>query len=408
LNRPIAARAWLPGKPASRLGTTMYLRVSNWAAATAVSLSLAALAGCSGAEPDNAPPPPPPPSERAYVPAPADLAGAPPPARDSSGLAGGAPETRPAPVVVTMAPIPNPEDLPPAERRRIYGTAYDRSARGEEAPTQPMAAARPATIKPVPPRLPAVAVSPAGEKPVVRAPSPSAKAQPLDPKVAGLQAALGPQVSAGATLAIGPELSQRLAGPVALTLPPTLLDLIRQEAAKMGLGRAARVSEVSATLSGEGYEITPNGAQTSRLKSGEAAAFQWQVKPGAGELGPLRAQIDAVLRGQRDPIVVPLAAIEKTIAAPKAAEGVQRGLFNWGEVDVPGVGRMRWETVVGGGLLLLALLLLVAIARRASEAEARARRRRQKAAEQGQAEDAPHAADSPETAVEAPSEPKQP
>ena len=42
----------------------MDLRVSNWAAATAVSLVLAALAGCSGAEPDNAPPPPPPPPEK--------------------------------------------------------------------------------------------------------------------------------------------------------------------------------------------------------------------------------------------------------------------------------------------------------------------------------------------------------
>ena len=81
---------------------------------------------------------------------------------------------------------------------------------------------------------------------------------------------------------------------------------------------------------------------------------------------------------------------------PTAPEGAPRGIFNWGTVDVPGVGRMRWETVVGGGLLLLALLLLVAIARNASEAEARARRRRQKAAE------------NVEAGAATPSEPKTP
>jgi len=341
-----------------------------------------------------------------YAPAPADLAGA-PPAPDSSGLAGGAPEAPPAPAVVAMAPIPNPEDLPPAERHRIYGYAYD-EARGEhprralphaEAPARTVAAparpAQPRTARPA-----AIAKAPIPEKP-------AAVAAP-DPKLAQLQAALGPQISAGATLTPGVALSQRLEGPVVLTLPPTLFDLIRREGAKLGLGRAASVSEVSATLSGQGYVITPNGPQTARLKSGEAAAFEWQVKPGAGEPGPLRAQVDAVLRGQSRPIIVLLATIEKTVATPNTAKGPQRGIFNWGDVDVPGVGRMRWETVVGGGLLLLALLALVAIARNASEAEARARRRRQKAAANVEAEAARHGTNGPTPPITAPSEPKAP
>ena len=379
----------------------MDLRVSNWVAATAVSLVLAALAGCSGAEPDNAPPPPPPPPEMSYTPAPMDLAGA-PPTPDSSGLAGGAPEAPPPPAVVAMAPIPNPEDLPPAERHRIYGYAYD-DGRGEHprrARPLPDAEAPARPVQPRRARPAAVAKAPVPERPApVAAP---------DPKLAQLQAALAPQTSAGATFTIGAALGQRLEGPVVLTLPPTLFDLIHREAAKLGLGRAASVSEVSATLSGQGYEITPNNPQTIRLESGEAAFFQWQVKPGAGELGPLRAQVDAVLRGQRGPIVVPLASIEKAVATPTAAEGAQRGIFNWGAVDVPGVGRMRWETVVGGGLLLLALLALVAIARNASEAEARARRRRKTAAENAEAEAAQHAADRPAPPIEAPSEPKAP
>jgi hypothetical protein len=151
-----------------------------------------------------------------------------------------------------MAPIPNPEDLPPAERRRIYGAVYDGDGgvgpaeRSGAAPPRSVVAPRPHPIKPAPARPAAVAGPPAAEKP---------------------------------------------AAPVATT--PTA------------------------------------------------------------------------------PAVAP------------------RGIFNWGTVDVPGVGRMRWETVVGSGLLLLALVLLVAIARNASEAEARAHRRRQKAGGNAEADATP-------------------
>jgi hypothetical protein len=224
------------------------------------------------------------------------------------------------------------------------------------------------------------------------APVKTVAAAPLDPKLAKLQAALAPQVSSASTLTLGAPLSQRLEGPVVLTLPQNLLDLIRKEAAKLGLTRAARTSEVSATLTGRGYEITPNGAQTVKLKSGEAPSFQWQVKPGAGELGPLRAQIDAALRGQRKPLTFSMAAVEKavTITVPEAAKrafkfpkfdlgklnlgGVK--LPDYGNVDVPGIGKTKSQTLIGGGLVLLAILLLIAIARNAAEAKARARRRR--------------------------------
>jgi hypothetical protein len=377
----------------------MYARVSNWTAAMAASLALAALAGCSAPEPDYSAPPPPP-ADTAYDRAPVDLAGAPPSAPVQDGLAGGpADMAPPAPAGVAMAPSPNPEDLPPAERHRIYGTEYDgdqRVAREDGVAARPQpeprakAPARPAPIGARPARPSVVARAPA--TPVVRPPLAkpvppiTATAKPLDPKLAKLQTALAPQISAGAALTLGAPLNQRLEAPVVLTLPQTLFEAIRQEAAKLGLGRAARVGEVSATLSGEGYEITPNGPQTARLKSGEAASFQWQVKPGAGALGPLRAQIDAVLRGQRTPMTFPLGTITKAAPAPEAAPArfdVRR--LDLGEIDVPGIGRMRGETLVGGGLLLLALLLLIVIARNASEAEARARLRRRKARELAEA-----------------------
>ncbi len=400
----------------------MILRISKLTAATAVGLVLTALAGCSGAEPDSAPPPPPPASV-SYDRAPVDLAGAAPaPMRYQDGLAGGPGSAPRGPIAVGMAPIPDPEDLPQGERHRIYGYKYDggrRVAREDYRPARRSApvypartapahstavrapaahvasAVRPAPVTSAPARPAVVAKAPVTAKPVLKsapAVTPAVPVAPLDPKLAKLQTSLAPQVSSASTLTLGAPLSLRQEGPVVLTLPQNLFDLIRKEAAKLGLGRAARSSEVSATLSGQGYEITPSGPQTAKLKSGEAASFKWQVKPGAGELGPLRAQIDAALRGQRKPLTFSMAAVEKavTVTIPEAAKrtfklpklnlgklnlgGIK--LPNYGQVDVPGLGKTSSQSLIGGGLVLLAILLLIAIARNAAEAKARAKRRR--------------------------------
>jgi hypothetical protein len=72
-----------------------------------------ALGACGGPSPGAAPPPP------------TSSAPAPPP---EPPLAGGPPEAPPPPappLFFKMAPIPNPEDLPPGERVRIYGHRYD-------------------------------------------------------------------------------------------------------------------------------------------------------------------------------------------------------------------------------------------------------------------------------------------
>lgn len=387
----------------------MYVRVSTWTAAMAASLTLTALAGCSAPEPDYGPPPPPP-AETAYDRAPIDLAGAPPSPPVQDSLAGGPGGMTPPPALVGMAPIADPEDMDPAERHRIYGTKYDGDLavaranapaaprRRSAAPSRPQAAVSPA-------RPAVIAKAPIREKPVARqplaTPVPPATPAPLDPKLTKLQAALAPAVSAGAAVTVAAPLSQRLEGPVVLTLPQTLFDLIGQEAAKLGLGRAARTAEVRATLSGQGYDITPNGPQTAPLKSGDAATFEWQVRPGGGALGPLTAQVDATLSGQRPAMTFPLGTITK--AAPVVDAPIRRGLgvLNLGVVDVPGLGRMRGETLVGGGLLLLALILLVAIARNASLAEERARQNLRKAREQADAEAAASVAE-PNPKAEAP------
>ncbi|HUO21126.1 MAG TPA: hypothetical protein VMU59_01250 [Caulobacteraceae bacterium] len=95
----------------------------RWFAALLAASACALLAACSPSEPEPSAPPPPPPAQ------------APPPP-----LAGGSPPPPasypPAPYdgsqVVTMNPIPNPEDLSPTDRARIYGPgaagAADRGA----------------------------------------------------------------------------------------------------------------------------------------------------------------------------------------------------------------------------------------------------------------------------------------
>lgn len=349
----------------------MILRVSNFAAATALAVVLASVAGCSAPEPQNAPPPPPPP--QAYERSPADLAGGPPPApRDQEALAGGPVYGAPAPPVTTMAPIANPEDLSPSERRRIYGDKYDapRGAERRAAHRARADRAAPSVSAPAKSKTPAAAPSPTGAPPAVASAAPTA----LDPKLAVLQTALAAQVTTASVLTVDPNLAQGVRGPVTLILPQNLFDLIRAEAAKLGLGREVRSSEVTATLSGSGYEITPGGPQTATVKPGEAPVFRWQVGPGAGQPGALKADVEASLSGQGKTRTLPLLSLKGPAPAPPAAPARP----------------VRWETLVGGGLVLIAILLMAALARNASETKNRARVRR--ARERALAETEPAAA----------------
>ncbi len=105
------------------------------AALSVAALVALAVGGCGGPNLGEAPPPPPPMSASQ-------------PAQPASDLMGGPPGQPPAPVPdqalpvtppasATMQPIPNPEDMTPAERRQIYGDRYATAA----APAQPGAPA---------------------------------------------------------------------------------------------------------------------------------------------------------------------------------------------------------------------------------------------------------------------------
>ena len=325
---------------------------------------------------------------------------------------------------ISMRPIANPEDMSAAERRRVYGNRYAprptvgwsprRLWRGDAAPKPAakvaVAPAKPAFVKPAPkpvvaaPVKPVVAAAPVAKPtaPLKTAPivapaaiAPAAKPAPKATPAEQLSAAVRPEVMKGAVLTVPEGLAKGEESKVSLALPANLMDVIKREAAKLGLGKAARKAEVSASLTGEGYEISPAGAQTKPLKSGEAARFDWNVKPGAGDKAPLKATVDGTLTGDKKAKTsFSLASLEQAVApvvedAKVAAKGFKLPSFSLPKlslkslaipgmkpVTLPGVGAVPSEKLVGAGLALLALLLVIAMARNASASRARSERRR--------------------------------
>jgi hypothetical protein len=413
----------------------------RWALHGAALVALSVIAGCSGPAPHETTAPP-----SAYrEPPPPTLMGDRPSSADHSGLAGGPAGSGPAVIgpspnsnpkylmrlvtyrradgglVTAMRPVPNPEDLSPDDRRTIYGTRYapraflaagharrhvevavqpasqlaaPRQAVPKAAPPKPITVARlappPAVAAAPPPRIveqvkPAIA--PAAQAPALKAPPtatiPGLKA-PADPKLAKLQAAVGPEVANGSRLTVPDSLPVGQSGQISLALPQTLMATLQREAAKLGLGKAAKQADVTATLSGQGYEITPNGPQTAQLKVGEAPSFSWQVKPGPGEKGALRADVDATLKGLRLPMSFSLASLEQAVKAamPGPAPAAKSSWLDvlsipgLKDVELPGLGRVPSKSVVGAALVLLALLILVSMARGASGRAEREERRR--------------------------------
>jgi hypothetical protein len=307
-------------------------------------------------------------------------------------------------LVVAMRPIANPEDMTAAERKRVYGKRY--APRPSAAPKRSWAAApakpapkktaaapayRPAPVakapaprpvvappkvatKPAPPPVkvappPApIAKAPPVIKPPVVAAAPAAKTPAVDPKMAALSAKVGPEAIKGATLTVPDTLAKGEESKVTLALPVSLLDIIQREAANLGLTRAARKAEVSATLTGDGYTITPNGAQTQALKKGEAATFDWQVKPGDGEKTPLKATVDGALKGQAGPAkTFSIASLEQVVAnAVETTESQAKKLgFNLDKLAIPGLKPVTiGQTVIPPGALtaiIIAFLLLLAL-----------------------------------------------
>lgn len=387
---------------------------TNWIAALASGAACIALAACSPSAPQETAPPPPPPAQ---APPPA-LAG-PPPAPIAEQDAG--------PVVVTMAPIPNPENLSAEDRRRIYGPGDRETAYAEHRAHRVYNVGPAYRVGPVyqvgadhrlVPLHPAHAVAPV-VAPIHAAPKPVAPVAAIKPaaapavtkpptKLAQLQASVGQAVSKGASLSVSPDVAQGKAGGVSLSLPASLPELLREQAAKLGLRRAARDADVSATLSGPGYLVAPAAKQTQPLKAGQPVKFSWQVTPGLGASGPLSAQVEAALKGQGAPKVLSLATMQTAVAraagqAEQAASGLHLPslshlldkLFGHKEAanpaaaspqaasqsplhdrTLPVIGRISARAQIAAFLTFLAILILLLIQRSMSDQRRAADRRR--------------------------------
>lgn len=418
-------------------GDPMFGRNVRLAALSASALSVLMLAGCGSSEGVDTTPSAT--IEQAQADSTPDLMGA-PPAPDAAyapdGLLGGAPTaaTRPVPVTVrptgyapptktsklktwrrpdgtlvtAMRPIANPKSQqrvhhtpraaaptyrPAAPRPAVV--AHAAPAPVTRAPVAKAPVAKPQVVAAAP--APKAVVTPPALKPVAppkvvaplaKAPSPAipAAAIPAKPKskIETLQAAVAPAATQGAVLAAGESLGKGEAGQVTLSLPATLGDMIKAEAAKLGLTKAARKTSAYATLQGEGYEVTPNGKQTAVVKSGEPTTFAWQVKPGATAQGQLKSDFGVELNGTKTPQAFSLGEIAKRVAPMKEAVKTKgesllsklnvKGLD--GNVNLPGIGSAPLKSVLGGALVLLAVLILAAISRNASASKAKAERRR--------------------------------
>lgn len=412
-------------------GDPMLQNQVRMAALATTALSVLALAGCGVREPVDAGPP----VEQAGYGATTtpDLMGAPPAAESKDGLLGGpvqsgttqAAAPRPLPItthphfktwrradgtlVTAMAPIPNPKEKRRAVRyapRAASGAAHRPHLAPPVAKAAPKPAPKPAIVAAAKP-APVIKAAPApAPKAVVPAPAPLkplAAAKPVAPlakaptpvvtppakpptKVEKLQAAIAPEATKGSVLAAGESLAQGKEGQVTLSLPATLGDMIKAQAAKLGLVKPAKKASAYANLEGQGYEITPNGKQTAVIKPGEAPTFAWQVKPTPEAKGQLKSEFGVELNGAKPAQSFSLGTILKQVGPVQdKVKTVAKGfklpfalpnLGGFDDVDMPLVGKVPAKSVLGGALVLLALLILVIISRSASASRSREERRR--------------------------------
>lgn len=397
------------------------------AACAASGAAFLALTGCGGAAPDDGYAGPPPSSyDRPATPP--TLMGSAPAKPAADGLAGGPRGAAPAAAAagstaprfqlitrrkpdgtlqISMRPIANPEDMSPAERRQVYGNRYAPRAVAAKprrtwraAPAAPKAAVKPVVtaraapapaVKPAPKSVAAVPLKPAAPAPVIAA-APVAPVAPAAPKLnptQQLQAAVSPAINRGASLSVPADLKAGKEADVVLSLPGDLLAMVQEQAAKLGLGKAARKVNAYANLQGQGYEISPPGQQTAPVAAGKPTSFTWKVKPTAAEKSPLKADYGLELNGAKPQTAFSVGSVEEFVAAPvEAAKDAARGFkfdLSWlkalapswvPEPVVPGVGKVAREKVVGALLALLALILLIVVANGASASRARNERRR--------------------------------
>ena len=370
----------------------MKRRLSRIALQGMAAAAALALAAC-GAEPYPTPAP------EAPKPAPpADLAGAPlPPAAASTTISsssstysagpnsvtstysssststyssGTGPVTSPysSSVIVAMAPIPNPPEGRHEHHLRHHASSgYQYIAPVAPAHATVKAAARPVAhkaavaakgtakpvLKPAAKLAAAPKVTPAakpGPAAALSAAAPAAGnaegASPLGDRatrLAALETALADAVKKGAELKAPDSFTAAKPADVTLTVPASFSDSLKDEAMKNDLTDAAAAVNLTAVLSGDGFAVTPDTAQSQPLTAGQPTVFHWTVTAQDGAKGPLHADVGADLLGAGSDVL--------------NLGSIQAG-------DNFGMGMLKSNRILGIGILVvLAVLVLAWLAR---------------------------------------------
>jgi hypothetical protein len=256
------------------------------------------------------------------------------------------------PVIVSMAPIPNPPERPRGEREawrhrhhphhawmQAYGPPHYAPAPYAHhhhhhravmavpmAPRRHAAApvhARPVHAHPAAPTRPAPAPSAQLTKPAApdhhkhhrhaaataAATAAAASGGPTNTtsntvasgseadRYQALEKALRDAFAQGAQLQAPAHMEANQAADVTLTVPGDFAQTFQSEAGKEGLASALASVNLTATLSGDGYTIVPADPQTLPMTQGQATVFHWKATPTGAGHGPLTAAVKATAPG---------------------------------------------------------------------------------------------------------------
>ncbi len=126
----------------------------------------------------------------------------------------------------------------------------------------------------------------------------------LADRYGALQSALAGAVARGGRLDAPSHFDAGRTVEVSLTLPADFVQTLQADAAQQGLGDAAASVNMTSTLSGDGYVVTPDQPQSLPLALGQPIVFHWKVTPqaaGQGNVqagGPIQASVSADLLSQ--------------------------------------------------------------------------------------------------------------
>jgi hypothetical protein len=243
-----------------------------------------------------------------------------------------------APRVIASTPVPNPPEPTPYHHHRHHRRIW---MYGETEPVAPHHHIRHASsdgrwhvVGPAPTHHAKAVVAPTPSAPAAHTHHPSSAAKPsaaapagrTAPKAAGapppagaaignitdntsgaaagadtdhyntLQLALSNLVGVEAVLATPDRFQPGQTQDVTLTLPASFAQEAHDEAAKAGITEAASSVNIDAHLTGTGYTVAPDQAQSQPLLLGQPTVFHWKVTPTAEAAGAVKADLTADLQ----------------------------------------------------------------------------------------------------------------